>query len=469
MKHSRILASLLVLGCLSPADEQRIGESEEARLEETVGLSDHARSSAWVEAVGLRVARHAPEGVSYRFHVIDMEAPNAFALPGGPVYISRGLLALLNSEDELAGVLGHEIGHIADRHSARRQAAATPLAILIGVPTGIVSSVAPRLGRLASLPAAIVGGAAISAYSRQQEHAADRLGVEYASAAGYEPGALADALAALEREHALHGKSPNRASFFASHPTTPDRAQRLRDHARDLRPGAGSPIAADRAAVLQRLSGLMVGSNPKNGTFLGDRFLHPALGFQVRMPSSWTHVNTPDAVASLPAGDRRDVFVSVQLAGQGDDPLDLFGEEGLSDATRKRVERRRIAGLSAAHLAIEAEGSIVDFTWVSYRGLIYAITGVSPVSISSRYAPVFRGVADSFGPLRTADRAKIRELRVAIESSRAGESLAALVGRSGSAWDAEWVAAANGWPPEEPLPGGHPVKIAVDRQYESRP
>lgn len=464
-----LLAGFVMLGCLTPAAERELGATEEARLEETVGLSDHARSAAWVTAVGRRVAQHAPPGVEYRFHVVDMEAPNAFALPGGPVYISRGLLALLNSEDELAGVLGHEIGHIVGRHAARRKAAATPLAILIGVPAGIVSSIAPRLGKLASLPAAIAGSFAISAYSRQQEHAADEFGVDYAAAAGYEPGALAAALQALEREHALHGNAPTRSSFLSSHPSTPDRRHRVRQRAQGLVPGPAAPLARGHAAVLERLSGLMAGPNPKNGSFAGDQFLHLGLEFSIRMPSGWEHVNTPEAVASLPDADRRDVFVTLQLAGEGDDPMDLLAKSDLDEATRNRIERHRIAGLPAARLTVEAEGSSLDLTWVSYGGRIYAITGVAPASEAERYAPVFKRVADSFAPLRATDRAKIQVLRVAIVEARTDESVTSLARRSGAAWDADWISAANALAPTDRLSQGQGVKVVVKRRYGSRP
>jgi predicted Zn-dependent protease len=474
MHHHRkslvpFLAGFVMLGCLTPAAEQELGATEEARLEETVGLSDHARSAAWVTAVGRRVAQHAPPGVDYRFHVIDMEAPNAFALPGGPVYISRGLLALLNSEDELAGVLGHEIGHIVGRHATRRKAAATPLAILIGVPAGIVSSIAPRLGRLASLPAAVAGSVAISAYSRQQEYAADEFGVDYAAAAGYDPGALADALRALEREHALHGDGPTRSSFLASHPSTPDRRQRVRNRAKNRVPGPAAPVASSRAAVLERLSGLMAGPNPRNGSFAGDRFLHLGLEFSIRMPADWQHVNTPEAVASMPSADRRDVFVTLQLAGAGDDPMELLDKSDLDDATRSRIQRRKISGLPATQLTMEAEGKSLDFTWVSYGGRIYAITGVAPAKEAKRYASVFKGVADSFAPLRATDRAKIQVLRVAIVEARSGESLMKLAGRSGAAWGADWISAANAIAPTDRLSQGQGVKVVVERRYGSRP
>ncbi len=469
LRHGALLtiSGFLLSGCLSPAEEQEIGANEEARLEETVGLSDHARSAAWVTAVGQRVAQHAPPGVAYRFHVIDMEVPNAFALPGGPVYISRGLLALLNSEDELAGVLGHEIGHIAGRHAARRKAAAAPLAILIGVPAGIISNIAPGLGRLAALPAAIAGGVAISAYSRQQEHAADGLGVDYAAAAGYDPAALADALQALELEHALHTDAPSRVSFLSSHPSAPDRRQRVLGRAASRARGPAAPIANDRSAVLSRLAGLMVGENPKNGSFVGDRFLHPGLAFSIRLPAGWEHLNLPDTVASLPS-DRRDIFVTLRLAGEGDDPMDLLTKSDLDETTRAGIERRQISGLPAAHLKVEADGSAIDFTWVSYAGRIYAITGVAPVADASRYVAEFTRVANSFAPLRTPDRAKIRELRLAVTTSRGGESLEGLARRTGSASGAGWISAANAWPLEQPLPSGRAIKVALEGPYGRR-
>jgi len=454
-----------VLGCLTPAAEERIGAAEEARVQESVGLSDHAASAQWVDAVGRRVAAFAPPGVNYRFHVLDMEEPNAFALPGGPVYISRGLLAFLNSEDELAGVLGHEIGHIADRHAAGRQRVATPIAILLGLPAAIVGTIAPGLGRLATLPASMAGGAAMASYSRKQEHAADELGVGYAAAAGYDPAGLASALEALEREVALDGDLESEASFFANHPTTPDRIERVREHARIQVTRPRAPIAAGRDSVLARQVGLMVGPNPKHGTFVGDRYLHPELAFSIRFPSEWKHLNLPEAVVSLPDVERRDVFVTLRIAGEGDDPFDLFGEDGPDPAIRDRIDRREIAGLPAASLVLAAEGSVVDLTWLAHGGHIYMITGVSPPGRARSLAAVFLRVADSFAPLSASDLAAIRVERVAVTTAEPGESIAALVGRSGSTWDAKHVAAANGWSVAQHLEADRSVKIAVSQPY----
>jgi predicted Zn-dependent protease len=192
---------------MSEEEEIKLGQEAAEQVEQYMGFAGSSELKAYVERIGQRLVKHSSRShVVHDFHVVDMKEPNAFALPGGHIYVSRGLLALMNSEDELATVLGHEIGHVAGRHSAQRQAKSRgwiPLQILAGIGGAATSVVSPTLGGVVAgvgqLPAAL----AIASYSRKQEEEADRLGQQYAAAEGWDPAALSDTMDALTEEQKL--------------------------------------------------------------------------------------------------------------------------------------------------------------------------------------------------------------------------------------------------------------------------
>jgi predicted Zn-dependent protease len=215
---------------MSEEDEIKLGAEYAEQVEQYMGFSGGAELNAYVDRIGQRLVKHSSRShLKHEFHVVDMKEPNAFALPGGYIYVSRGLLAIMNSEDELAAVLGHEIGHVAGRHSAKQQTKSRgwiPLQILAGIGGAAASVVSPGLGgavaSMGQLPASLV----LASYSRKQEKEADRFGQQYAAAEGWDPAALSDTMDALTREQELAGgRDPSRMSFFDSHPTTPERAR----------------------------------------------------------------------------------------------------------------------------------------------------------------------------------------------------------------------------------------------------
>ncbi len=198
----------------SKATEQSLGDQEAAKVKATMGLVEDRKLVEYVNAVGARlVAQTDSEGFDFHFHVVNMKEPNAFALPGGNVYVSRGILALANSEDELAGVIGHEIAHVVGRHTGGRITLGAPLKIVTGIGAATTGIVSPMLGNLIGGIGGLTEGLLLSPYDRQQERDADRYGIELAAAAGWDPAALSSILRDLEREETLAGKSSRRGSF----------------------------------------------------------------------------------------------------------------------------------------------------------------------------------------------------------------------------------------------------------------
>jgi predicted Zn-dependent protease len=447
---------------VSGARERALGAEQEAGLIAELGLSDHAASSGWVEAVGQRVAVHSPrQDVRYRFHVADLEVPNAFALPGGPIFVTRGLLALVRSEDELAGVLGHEIVHVAARHSVRQVTAATPLAVVFGLPAAIVGAVSRPLGNLVALPGALVSALALSAYGREQEFEADRVGAELAAAAGFQPLALADFLERLAREEGLHREGPPPLSFFASHPRTPDRMQRVREHAARLAPTAAARIAADEAAVLARLDGLLVGPSPAQGVFVDDAFFHPDLGFAWRVPAGWERDNQPEAVVAVDPASEGRVALLLQLAGEGDDPVAAAVAEGLGPEHQRALHRLEIAGRPAAQLELTRGGDAALLTWLALGGRVYRVVGICPVAELGARHELFVSATRELRELTPADRRRIEAARLRVLEARPGEGLDALAKRADSPWSPAQIAVANDLDAGAPLPGGARLKLAV--------
>ncbi len=447
------------------------GRKAAAEVERQMGFVDDAGLARYVDEIGQRLAAlsQRPE-LDHEFHVVDSPVPNAFALPGGFVYVTRGLLVLTNDEAELVNVIGHEIGHVAARHSVSRQTASAPLVplrILTGIGGAAASIVAPRVGTLIAGTGQLPGAIALAAYSREQEREADELGQQYAASAGWDPMGMSTFMKTLAREVELTGHDPSRRSFFDSHPTSPDRARDTRRFAEGLEVAIPAPIAGDRAAYLEKLVGLVIGDDGKGGVFIGSRFIHPEMGFAMDFPAEWEHTNMPDRVVSRTRDGRSAVVLFVEA--EGDDPAgvaDRFARENRMPSPPRAVA---IGGLSAREGSFETgrrrDRTLVRVTFIACGGLIYRIAGITPSDQAASIEPLLKAAAHSFRvPTRAErDEVMVRELRVA--TAAAGESIEALQRRTRSVWEPQEFAVANGLDAEHVFAGGELVRIAFARPY----
>ena len=461
---------------MSTEKEREIGAAEAKKIEEIIGFLPDTKLVSYVQAVGRRLAQQSPRAdIEYTVQVVEMAESNAFSLPGGYIFISRGMLALINSEDELGGILGHEIAHVAARHGARRlnvAVATAPLRLATGIAGLATSVVSPRLGMgIAGLGEA-ASGLVLAPYSREQEREADRVGQDIAAKAGYDPNALSTILATVEREEELRRDGPPRQSFFASHPAIPERVQNTVRQAGEFVRAPAAPIATDRTDFLARLEGLLIGADPAQGVFVESRFLHPELDFTLRFPPGWTAENRGAAVVGRTR--EKDAILVLTVAGKGSDPMGAaraFEQE--VGVKLQNVAAREINGLRAVRATAQAQSprgsAILDLTWVAHGGLIYHLAGIYPSGGPAAYPRLVEESALSFRPLTAADRAQIREARMRIVQAREGERLEDLVRRTRSVWSPAETAVANALPAGARLEAGQLVKVAILQPYRGSP
>ena len=282
------------MSLLSEAEELAIGQQQDVEIRREMGVYDDPQLQRYIDQIGQELARnsHRPN-LPWSFTIIDSPAINAFALPGGYIYLTRGLLAYLDDESELAGVIGHEIGHVTARHAAQaytRQAQAN-----LGL--SILSIFVPSTRPFADLGATGLGVLFLK-HGREAELEADRLGVEYGSGAGYDPAGVPRFLATLARVNAMSERGvPN---WLSTHPDPGSRVTKAE-------PVAGKFASADARKVnhdeyLERIQGLVFGDSPKDGIVRGTEFVHPLLRIGVKFPEGWELTNTPDAVMAREPG-----------------------------------------------------------------------------------------------------------------------------------------------------------------------
>jgi predicted Zn-dependent protease len=274
---------------MSEATEIQIGAENDAKVRMQYGVYDNPELQAYVQRVGEKLAAqsHRP-GLAYHFTVLDSPEVNAFALPGGYIYITRGILAYLNSEAELAAILGHEIGHVTARHAVRQYTTATATGFVgafIGIATGI-----PVTQNMFN---DIFGNAILSGYGRDHELEADRLGAEYIARSNYDPDAMIRVLGLLKNQEEFEKKraaAENRApriyhGVFASHPSADKRLQEVVAEA-DKYKTLSTSITA-REAFLKQTDHLLFGDTPKSGVPHGNHYYHRNLNFALSFPEGW--------------------------------------------------------------------------------------------------------------------------------------------------------------------------------------
>jgi predicted Zn-dependent protease len=477
-----LIALLVIAGCsvnpvtgrsevvlMSTQQEMEIGRQEAAKVSATMGLIETAPVVSYIDQIGQRLAVQSPRReFPYEFHVVDMIEPNAFALPGGYIYISRGLLTLVNNEAELANVIGHEIGHVAARHAAQRQTRATGVGLLTVLGTILAgSSGGEQAAETASQIGQIASAGLIAAYSRDQEREADAVGQQLAARAGYEPIAMARFLDTLEKYTALHGGSGSLRDYFASHPALSERVQTSTGRADQLSSAPQPPIA-DRAGMLARFNNLIVGDDPAQGVFKNNLFLHPGLNVALQFPVTWSTINQRTVVAGQ-SSDRR-ALLTMHLQDVARDPR-LAGEQfarehmlKVSSSAATNIHGFRAYQISGSTTSQETELGVL-ITWIESPNGIFRITGATPLVSFNAYQDVFRSATASFRALRDEERTGLTELRLRSVAARSGESLQALVKRSNDHWSPQETAVVNGIPVSAALTLGELIKITVEQRY----
>ncbi len=449
---------------MSEAQELQIGQESDVQIRQEMGVYDDPDLQRYVESIGLRMAQSSQRpNLPWHFTVIDSPAVNAFALPGGYIYITRGILAYLNDESQVAGVLGHEIGHVTARHAAQQYSKQT--AAQLGLGLGAISSPYARAGAgLAS------GGLQLLflKYGREDELQADRLGAEYEAKNGWDPEGLQSMLRTLARidEQSDRRGTPN---YLSTHPASADRVQKIDETVAALKTAPGADQSkTNRAEYLRHVDGLVFGDNPREGIVRGNEFVHPNLRFGIKFPNGWNVDNGKDQVTVKAPNAQAYVLLGLVQQPTGTSIQDL----GLYDMRRLGFQAVQggetdINGLRA--FVGTFQGTLQNFGPVTLRvgyipvdRNIFRIVGLAPARVFDQVEREFMSTVRSFRSLSRAEAESIRPNRIDLYTVRANDTWASIAeGPGRGLLPAAKLALNNGASVEEhPRPGDR-VKIVV--------
>jgi predicted Zn-dependent protease len=399
------------LALISEAQELEIGRSAAAEVQSSIGLVDDAELQSYVQSVGTTLAKssHRP-GLPWTFAVVDDPTPNAFALPGGYIFLTRGMMNLMNSEAELASVLGHEIGHVTARHSvtaiSRQQLAQIGLGL-----GGVLFPATEPFGQAIGAGLELL----LLKHGRDAERQADELGFRYALDHDYAVREMAEVFTALQRA-GDEQRSPL-PSWLSTHPAPAERIELVEQWIAAL-PEQGRGTRMANAQYLEQLDGLVFGQNPRQGFFRDGVFYHPDLRFRFDIPAEWQAQNLPDAVLGI--SPNRDAALQLTIAGSGDPAraAEAFFSQGQGQVQVLRSTRRPINGVPAIVTVFDAatqQGVVRGVvSHLAYGGRTYQLLGYTPQSRFGAYDQLFEWVIASFGPVTDRGILDVRPARVAI-------------------------------------------------------
>jgi predicted Zn-dependent protease len=451
-------------GLYDISDDIEIGQREHPKMLESFGGEyQSSRLASYVSRIGGRLAAHTEyQQFPYRFTLLNTPIVNAFALPGGFVYVSRGLLTLASNEAELAGVLAHELGHVNARHAAERLSAAQ--AAQVGVIAGAIGAAVLGLpGDVARLGQGIAA-LSIQGYSRKQEFEADMLGVRYMSRAGYEPEGMVTFLGTLREQSVVEARSlglpPGKVdeyNMMSTHPRTVDRVRQAAAAAAVQRPPTPR---VGREDYLHEIDGVLFGDDPAQGIVIGRRVVHPALGFEFRVPTGFRVENSPEKIVARDDSGAAVIFDMAPLRRAADMPAYLRDEWG-PNARLRDIERLTVNGLDAGTAWVPAEGPggvPMDLRLVAIRRdarSAYRLVMISPRNRTAALRQEFQDTTFSFRTLGAAEAAAVRPLHLAVERAAPGDTVERLsaplpYGR----YNADWFRVMNDLAPgAQPEPG----------------
>lgn len=455
---------------MSKQQEIAMGQQSDPEITAFFGLYEDPQLQKFIDEKGQKMAdvSHRDE-LKYTFKIVDSPVVNAFAVPGGYVYFTRGIMAHFNNEAEFAGVLGHEIGHITARHSAKQYSQS--MLAQIGLVAG--AAISPTFRQFADIASQGVGLLFLK-FGRDAESQSDKLGVEYATKIGYDADEMAGFFNTLDRLRDVHG-GEEVPTFLSTHPDPADRERKVQKLAAEWKRKVNAEdLKVQRESYLRMIDGLTYGEDPKQGFVENNTFYHPVLKFQFAIPTQWQVQNTPQQVQMV---NREGTAMMIFTLAKGNS-LENAAQTLLQQYQLNPVESKRttVNGLNA--VAILADQQAQDqqqqqqqqslrtlIYMIQHGGNIYAMIGASAKSTFNTHFQLFQNSMTSFAELTDSEKLSREPERIRIKTVERSSTLAQALGSFNMPEKRfEELAVLNGMTLDERIQGGTLIKVVERSQ-----
>jgi predicted Zn-dependent protease len=471
-----ILSSSLILGgcatnpatgerhfnLISESQEIQMGRDADKQISASFGLYPDRDLAAYVKDMGVELASTSErQSLPWTFRVLDDPTVNAFALPGGYIYVTRGILTYLNNEAELAGVIGHEIGHVTAQHSVYRISSQQLAQLGLGI--GMV--LAPELQRFGQLAGAGLGLMFLK-FGREDETQADELGLRYMGRKDYEPREMVGVMAMLDgvSQSAGGGRIPE---WLATHPDPGNRKEHIQGLI-DMNAEAYPGSTVNSAQYLNHIDGIVFGHNPREGFFKENVFYHPDLKFRFEFPPGWQKTNTKQGVVGI--SPDQDAIIQITLT---DSPSieaaanEFFSQQGLSAGSPRTGEINGLPEITGDFAVATDQGVFLgQATFLRHEGIVYQLLGYSVEQYWSGYRSIITDSVRSFHRLNDQKMLSVQPLRVRIVTLDEAMTFEDFTRRYPSAISIETLMLINRASLDEQLRAGRKLKQVVGERID---
>lgn len=442
------------LALVSESQEIAMGREGAASVAASIGLLADDGVQGWVSGMGLALAAKSERPrLPWEFKVVDDPAVNAFALPGGFIFVTRGLLTQLTNEAELASVLGHEIGHVTARHSVQ-QMSRQQLAML-GL--GIGSAISPAIEKYGQVAGAGLGLLFLK-YGRDDETQSDKLGFGYALGGGWDTREMANVFRMFQLSSEIRGGG-RLPEWQSSHPDPGNRIAVVERMVGATTQGFANTRVGGPEFV-RRLDGMVYGENPRLGFFQGALFVHPDLAFTLRFPDAWKSRNANDAVTAVSGAQDAMIELRAAQGTAAQAAQAFFAQEGLTAGAQSRTTVHGFPALRGEFTAKADQGADVRgaVMFLEYGGATWRITAYTPTDKFATYAPMFDRSFASFARLTDAAALAVQPWRITLTPAPRAMTLQQFNAQLPSSIPIAELAMINGVEVQAPLAAGRVIK-----------
>jgi predicted Zn-dependent protease len=469
MKIKLVLLSVFFISFLGISQsvklDKKLGKENAISVEQTMGIYKNVKMTNYLRSVGNRLVSNLNEPLfEYHFNIVPDKSPNAFALPGGYIYITTGLLPLLASEDELACILGHEIIHSNNRHAVQ-QLKKKILPSLLEIPGELLGVVNNNLGAIFNAPIQVSNKLLFASYGRKFETEADDEGTKLAAKTGYEPKAIISALSRLSKTIEVATDNKEKKSYFNDHPYTPKRTASIEEITASLSWEKAKPITQN---FLYEFDNVLFGDNPNQGVIIDNKFLHPDLDFFIEFPVGWTIDNETTNVGGYQPENKAAAFVYIEKNNISPQKAGKSFADNLSNKDKSKMtgmESYILNGKKGYLLTFEetvkSQTVFAYILWVNFNEKLFKLIGVGP----SEYKDTLENISSSLRVLNHKDKATIKISKVRVVKAKQGETITSLSKRVDNKLSIELTGVINSVAKNKQLHKGTLIKVVKEQNY----